>query len=291
MKEHLIGTVHKAKLVGVVAFSALFASAPGLAQEIIVDNNSGGRPWGSEIWYTSSGPNPYLGHSVYNNSHSRFYWPVTLPVPGDYDVYAWWTYHPSRSNNVPYVIQSGGSPSGIKVYVDQHDSTLGGQWNLLGRFSFVDVMTVTVSSENGQACADAIRLVLAGSSGLPFEEIVVLPGSQRLGDRQPVWETTIQIPEDQLRASTYAAMEFVAVGVWEGTSSNLIVNGRKYVLPASEPLDLPHIALRGKTVISIPIGLLRSGDNTIIIESGPISNATNPFDDFYIADLTIVLSR
>jgi len=290
MNRHIVETTRKAKLIGVVAFSILFASAPGLAQEIIIDNNSpDARPLNG-TWYTSSGPNPYMGHSVYNSNHSRFHWHVKLPVPGDYDVYAWWTYHPSRSNNVPYEIQAGGSPSGVKVHVNQHDSALGGQWNLLGRFSFVDVMNVTVSSENGQASADAIRLVLAGSSGLPFEEIVILAGPRLLGDSLPVWETTIQIRDDQLRASTYAALEFVAAGVWEGTSSNITVNGRKYVLPISEPLGLADIALRGKTVISIPVGLLRSGDNTIIIESGPIDNPTNFFDDFYIADLTIVLS-
>jgi hypothetical protein len=166
MKMQLFRTVRTAKQIGLVALSAIFVSASALAQEIIVDDNSGGRPL-SGIWYDSSGPNPYLGHSVYNNNHSRFYWPVMVPVPGDYDVYAWWTYHPNRSNNVPYEIQSGGSPSGIKVYVDQHDSTLGGQWNLLGRFSFVDVMSVTVSSENGQASADAVRFVLRGSPEPP----------------------------------------------------------------------------------------------------------------------------
>jgi hypothetical protein len=291
MKMHLLETAHKATLVGVAAIFAIFASATGLAQEIIMDNNSPGAGPLSGTWYTSSGPNPYLGHSVYNNNQSRFYWPVKLPVAGDYDVYAWWTYHPSRSNNVPYEIQAGSSPTGIKVHVDQHDSTLGGQWNMLGRFSFVDVMTVTVSSENGQASADAIRLVLAGSSGLPFEEIVVIDGYQHLGDSMPVWETTIEIREDQLRASTYAALEFVATGVWEGTSSNIIVNARKYVLPISEPLGLSDIALRGKTVISIPVGLLRPGDNTITIESGPINDPTNLFDDFYVSDLTLVLSR
>jgi len=112
-----------------------------------------------------------------------------------------------------------------------------------------------------------------------------------LGDNQPVWEATVRIEQGELGRSKYAAVEFVAVGVWEGTSSNLIVNGREYVLPISEPLWIADIPLRGKTVIPIPVGVLRSGDNTIRIESGPINNPTNAYDDFFVANIVLVLSR
>ncbi len=286
MNIRRISIAHTVVLVGL---SAILTSPSGLAQEIIVDNLSADTSQNGS-WYTSVGANPYLGHSLYSNNGSRFYWNAEVPVPGDYDVYAWWTYHPNRSGNVPYFVRRG-SPAPIRVNVDQSDPDLGGQWNLLGRFSFDQRVTVSVAAYNGQASADAIRIVPSGSTGLPFEEVAILVGTQRLGDNLPFWETTIQIREDQLRGSTYAAVEFVAVNVWEGTSSNIIVNGRKYVLPASEPLDLPDITLRGRTVISIPVGLLRSGDNTIIIEAGPISNQANLYDDFYIADVTLVLSR
>lgn len=112
-----------------------------------------------------------------------------------------------------------------------------------------------------------------------------------LGDNQPTWETTVRIKQGKLRRSTYAAVEFVAVGVWEGTSSNLIVNGREYVLPISEPLWWSDIPLRGKTVIPIPVGVLRSGYNTIRIQSGPINNPTNQYDDFVVANIVLVLSH
>jgi len=113
----------------------------------------------------------------------------------------------------------------------------------------------------------------------------------RLGDNQPLWEATVRIKQGELRHSRYAAVEFVAVGVWEGTSSNLIVNGREYVLPISEPLWFSDIPLRGKTVIPIPVGVLRSGDNTIRIESGPINDPRNRYDDFFVANIVLVLSR
>ena len=112
-----------------------------------------------------------------------------------------------------------------------------------------------------------------------------------LGDNQPDWETTVRIKQCELRRTTYAAVEFVAVNVWEGTSSNLIVNGREYVLPISEPLGVADIPLRGKTVIPIPVGVLQSGDNTISIQSGPINNPENQYDDFVVANIVIVLNH
>ena len=55
-------------------------------------------------------------------------------------------------------------------------------------------------------------------------EIVVSDNFIHLGDDQPTWETTVHIQQDELSRSRYAAVEFVAVNVWEGTSDNLIVN-------------------------------------------------------------------
>jgi hypothetical protein len=112
-----------------------------------------------------------------------------------------------------------------------------------------------------------------------------------LGDNQPVWETTVNIHPCQLRPATYAAVEFVGVNVWEGTSSNLVVNGRSYALPISEPLNVSDIPLRGKSVITIPPGALKPGPNSIRVESGPINNPTNLYDDFVLADIVLVVSR
>ena len=122
-------------------------------------------------------------------------------------------------------------------------------------------------------------------------EIVVSDNFIHLGDDQPTWETTVHIQQDELSRSRYAAVEFVAVNVWEGTSDNLIVNGRKYVLPISEPLSTADIPFRGKTAIPIPAGALQSGDNTIGFESGPINNPTNQWDDFEVGDIVLVLSH
>ena len=128
-------------------------------------------------------------------------------------------------------------------------------------------------------------------SGSRLTEILVAEYIE-LGDLQPSWETNVLVREGKLRRSTYAAVEFVAVNVWAGTSSNLIVNDRAYVLPISEPLGASDIPNRGKTVIPIPIGLLHSGYNSIRFEAGPIDpSGENTHDDFIVADAVLVLSR
>ncbi len=126
--------------------------------EIIIDNRD---PNTSRIgtWSASSGANPWDNESLYNNGNGSFRWLPENPSSGSYEVYAWWTYHINRSNNVPYRIQHA---DGIDtVYVNQRDITLGGQWVLLGTYNFTSDNSgyVEVSSENGQTSADAIRFV------------------------------------------------------------------------------------------------------------------------------------
>ncbi len=110
-------------------------------------------------WSQSSGPNPWEANSVYSNGGgSTFRWLPAVPVAGVYEVYAWWTYHNNRSTTVPYRIGHAGGVD--TVVVNQHDTALGGQWNLLGSYTF-DAGSggyVEVSAENGQASADAVRL-------------------------------------------------------------------------------------------------------------------------------------
>ena len=133
----------------------------------------------------------------------------------------------------------------------------------------------------------------AGNNGSRLIEIEVYANVIRLGDYPypHTWETIVYIQQGELRRSRYAAVEFVSVNVWGGTSDNLIVNGRRYVLPMSEPSEPADIPFRGKTVIPIPVGALQEGDNTIGFESGPIDNPTNQWDDFWVGDIVLVLSH
>lgn len=125
--------------------------------EIVVDDSS---PQTSHTgyWNVSLGAKPWGSGSVFNNVNRVFRWFPTVPAGGSYRVYAWWTYHDARSDTVPYTIEHVAGTS--TVVVDQHDPSLAGQWVELGTFDFAaGTATVAVSSANGQANADAIRLV------------------------------------------------------------------------------------------------------------------------------------
>jgi len=147
--------------------------------------------------------------------------------------------------------------------------------------------------ERINALTERVEALEDQTDGSLLIEIEVSTNFIRLGDDPypQTWETTVYIQPDELSRSKYAAVEFVAVNVWEGTSDNLIVNGRKYVLPISEPLGPADIPFRGKTVIPIPVGALQEGDNTIGFESGPINNPANQWDDFWVGDIVLVLSH
>ena len=103
---------------------------------------------------------PLAGQSVYNNGGNTFRWLPTIPPTAMYAVYAWWTYHNNRSTTVPYRISHAGGI--LETIVNQQDAALGGQWNLIGTVTLNagSAHYVEVSSENGQASADAVRFVL-----------------------------------------------------------------------------------------------------------------------------------
>jgi len=123
--------------------------------------------------YTTSetGPNPWATGSLYSDSGSKFRWNLPIPSAGPYQVYAWWTYHTNRSTTVPYRVRHASGTS--TVVVNQRNSALAGQWISLGKYELAASGSyVEVSSENGQASADAIKLVPA-ESGAEGSEVVV----------------------------------------------------------------------------------------------------------------------
>ena len=134
-------------------------SAEPSAGEIIVDNlDSNTSMTGS--WLTSSGLDPFKTNSVYNNSNSTFRWLPNGLKAADYEVFVYWTFHVNRSANVPYRIQASGTP--VTIVKDQTIAGDAGKFISLGVHTFDGLGNewVEVSSENGQASADAVRLVL-----------------------------------------------------------------------------------------------------------------------------------
>ena len=75
-------------------------------------------------------------------------------------MYAWWTEWPSRESSVPYEISHSGGVS--TVYKNQLAG--GGQWNLLGRYSFSSEVKVTIRVPGSSTVsADAVMFVPAGT--------------------------------------------------------------------------------------------------------------------------------
>jgi PKD repeat protein len=99
--------------------------------EIIVDNRSAVTSQ-TGTWSVSSAPNPYGVDSVWGRSGATFTWYATLPQEGTYDVYMWWTQTSTRPTSALVTIQYGGGSDSININQQQN----GGQWNLLGRYTF-----------------------------------------------------------------------------------------------------------------------------------------------------------
>jgi hypothetical protein len=88
-----------------------------------------------------------------------------LPETGNYSVYAWWVDGPNRGTNAKYTIYYGEDPS-YKTTVELDQSINGGQWNLLGSYTFpephedypdYEPKVVLTDEANGYVVADAIR--------------------------------------------------------------------------------------------------------------------------------------
>ena len=147
----------------------------GGGSEVIVDNSDSGfsSSAGSDPrgWWPSSYPNPYGTDSLGSNTNfgSTATWTPNLPSTGTYEVYAWWTAGELRATDATYTINHAGGSN--QVSVDQNSQ--GGQWNLLGTYTFNSgtsgsVVLSDASILTGQSdavCADAIRWTSQGSGG------------------------------------------------------------------------------------------------------------------------------
>jgi hypothetical protein len=141
-------------------------------QEIIVDNAAvgiqdaaGGRTF-TGTWCASTGAAPYGSNSLYScGSVDSYRWTPQVAAAGAYDVYVRWTTHPNRSTAVPITVLSADGAI-TKTFNEQ---TGGGVWVLHGRYNFGagSAGYIEVKNTNGQANADAVRLVPATSPPPP----------------------------------------------------------------------------------------------------------------------------
>ena len=129
----------------------------GAPVEVIVDN-LGATTSSVGVWLPSGASGYWATNSVWaNDAGDSFTFTANL-MPGiAYQVYEWHTVWPSRYTAVPHQIRSGATLLGT-TNVNQQIN--GGQWNLLGTYTFNGPASVTVLATPGfSSCADAVRFV------------------------------------------------------------------------------------------------------------------------------------
>ncbi|MCX7919923.1 MAG: glycosyl hydrolase [bacterium] len=140
---------------------------------LILDNNSPGFTTTGGGWWLSSSQGDRYGANYYchnpGSGTAKAIWRPTIPNPGFYDVYAWWSIHSNRATNAPYTINYFGGITTIRV----NQEVNGGQWNLLGKFYFSagTTGTVTLSDDaNDIVIADAVRFMKNANSSTALEK-------------------------------------------------------------------------------------------------------------------------
>lgn len=151
-----------------------------------------------------------------------------------------------------------------------------------------------ITKEGAEFGGSAAELeVQTGPPASMVDRIPVLEGYKVLGDppHGVFWQTEVDIDQTRLQAAKSAHIGLYTI---HNALGRMVING--------EVVQLPYVQLTnqygrwrpelGQTLISIPLGYLHSGANTIRIESG-IGNWTteNVFDDFEFGNVEIILSR
>ena len=112
-------------------------------------------------WGVSSGADPFGANSFFCNSGCSFTWTPSLPQAQTYEVFVWYTGHPNRTTQVPYIVEHAGGSATVLVNQQQQ----AGQWVPIGSWAFDAGPTdVTITTANGQASADAIQLRVADTA-------------------------------------------------------------------------------------------------------------------------------
>lgn len=141
---------------------------------VIVDNQDSGFT-STGTWSESSAQNYY---PEYNNSSLYSYtgtarWTPNLPAAGTYNVYAYWGYAGSRTDQAQYTIHHTGGDS--TVTKNHNIQTEAGRWQLLGTYTFDAgttgyVEVTNIGSTSRVASADAIKFVSATVSSITVDQ-------------------------------------------------------------------------------------------------------------------------
>jgi len=149
----------------VIADAVYFVPAP--KTEVIVDNYDSTATFVKNGTWTTRSDNPgqfhkgnYMDDQNAGKGAKQARFTPNLPSAGTYKVYAMWNSAGSdRATNVPFAITyAGGTDNVVK-----NQNLNGGQWNLLGTYTFNagtgGNVLITTTGTNGYVIADAVRFV------------------------------------------------------------------------------------------------------------------------------------
>ncbi|MEM7252484.1 MAG: hypothetical protein AAF493_13790, partial [Pseudomonadota bacterium] len=265
------------------------------AQIVVTVDNLDPNTSSTGNWRSSIGSTPWAGNSVHNNRATHtFRWTPNIPQVGTYAVYARWTHYRSRAKQVPYTINHADGQT--TVIVNQRDSALASQWNLLGTFDF-DVSGaayVEVSTANGQANADAVRFISAGVSVPKTHDLTVAHQGTGGGI---VTSTTpgIHCGTDCIRAYDEGAVvtltaqpdpgsEFVG---WDGVCTG--IDACVVTMNAAQMVHATFDVDPTPTIYDLTVARLGSGSGTVTSASTDIhcgTDCTQVYDDTAVVTLT-----
>lgn len=140
--------------------------------ELVIDDGQPGTTFSGQ-WSVSPAANAYGGGSLVaaGSTGATYRWTPTIPMMWQYQVFVWWPVDAGLSVNVPLTIAQmdafSGFPFQSMAFVNQQ--TGGGQWFLLGTFTFGTGTSsyVEISDANGRTAADAVRFVPFGPPPRP----------------------------------------------------------------------------------------------------------------------------
>jgi hypothetical protein len=147
-------------IVLLLALSVLQSTTATAVEALIIDRFDAKTSATGE-WKRLNVGNQYGNESLHTPIIGATYtYNVTLPTPGEYQVFAWWNEYAYSRTSVPYDITHMGGTSTVTVNQQKNS----GQWNQLGTSRHFDkIATITIRSlGNGYTTADAIMLVPVG---------------------------------------------------------------------------------------------------------------------------------
>ena len=134
---------------------------------IIIDNSDSVNTSTIGAWPTSTSTGGYYADNyqvhVKGSGANTFSWITNVTESGSYNVYARWTSHNNRASNAKYTVDDDTGSTVTTI----NQRTNGGQWNLLGTFTYTQGMqyNITLSDNaNGYVIADAVKLVPVNAS-------------------------------------------------------------------------------------------------------------------------------